>query len=279
LNLLCFAQWVAYSRTVERFNALRTKLQQVYELVGSLDAAIAVASFLERTDSHCIPRFGEDGSIEIETGYHPLLAAPVCNSVTLRGRSALVSGSNMAGKTTFVKMVGINIILGRTFGICLAARAVIPRVSVLASIRAEHSTESGKSRYFAEMEALLSYLRIAAEAHPSVIVIDEPFSGTNTAERIAAAKAVLAALGARATVLATTHDVELHGLLADRFEAYHFREDPDVEGFFDYRLRRGPCIEGNALRLLAKIGFPPEVVADAVSIVPSLERSDLPKSR
>ena len=272
LNLLCFAEWVAYTHTVGRFNALRVKLQHVYELVGSLDAAIVVASFLERTDSHCVPRFSEDGSIEIEAGYHPLLAAPVCNSITLRGQSALVSGSNMAGKTTFVKMVGINVILGRTLGICLATRAAIPRASVRASIRAEHSTESGKSRYFAEMEALLSFLQIAAEGHPPIIVIDEPFSGTNTAERIAAAKAVLAALGARATVLATTHDVELQGLLADRFEAYHFREDADVDGFFDYRLRSGPCTEGNALRLLAKIGFPPEVVADAVSIVQSARR-------
>lgn len=207
----------------------------------------------------------EDGSVEIEAGYHPLLAAPVCNSITLHGRSALVSGSNMAGKTTFVKMVAINVVFGRTLGICLAARAAIPGASVLAAIRAEHSTESGKSRYFAEMEALLSFLRIAAEGRHPIIVIDEPFSGTNTAERIAAAKAVLEALGERATVLATTHDVELQELLGTRFEAYHFREDPDVEGFFDYELRSGPCIEGNALRLLAKIGFPSEVVADAMS--------------
>jgi len=278
LNLLCFAEWIAYTRTVGRFNALRARLQQVYELVGSLDAAIAVASFLERTNAHCVPRFSDDGSIEIEAGYHPLLVAPVCNSITLRERSALVSGSNMAGKTTFVKMVAINIIFGRTLGICLAARAAIPRASVLASIRAEHSTESGKSRYFAEMEALLSYLRIAEEGRPPIIVIDEPFSGTNTTERVAAAKAVLAALGAHATVLATTHDVELQALLDARFDAYHFREDPDVEGFFDYRLRSGLCTEGNALRLLAKIGFPPEVVADAVSIVPSLRRSDPPKN-
>jgi MutS domain V len=279
LNLLCFAEWVAYTHTVGRFNALRGRLQKVYELVGSLDAAITVASFLEHTDSHCVPRFGEDGSLEIEAGCHPLLAAPVCNSIALRSRSALVSGSNMAGKTTFVKMVAINVILGRTLGICLAARAVIPRASVLASIRAEHSTESGKSRYFAELEALLSFLGIVAQGQRPIIVIDEPFSGTNTAERIAAAKAVLTALAKRATVLATTHDVELQGLLGDRFEAYHFREDPDVEGFFDYRLRSGPCTEGNALRLLAKIGFPPEVVADAASLVRYSQRCDPPKPR
>ena len=277
MNLLCLAEWAAYVRTVARFNAMREGLRRLYVLVGSLDAGVCVASFLERTKSYCVPRFSEDGSIEIEAGYHPLLTAPVCNSVALRGRSALVSGSNMAGKTTFVKMIAINAILGRTLGICLASEAVIPRASVLASIRAEHSTESGKSRYFAEMEALLSFLRIAAEGNRPHIVIDEPFSGTNTAERIAAAKAVLSALGERATVLATTHDVELQGLLASRFDGYHFREDPDVVGFFDYKLRSGPCTEGNALRLLAKIGFPPHVVADALSIVQAAP-DDLPKT-
>lgn len=281
LNLLCLAEWAAYVRTVGRFNGMRGELQRVFEFVGALDAAICLASFLERIDSHCVPGFSDDGAIEIEAGYHPLLASPVCNSITLRGCSALVSGSNMAGKTTFVKMIAINVILGRTIGICLAARAVIPRASVLASIRSEHSTESGKSRYFAEMEALLEFLRIAREGCPPIIVIDEPFSGTNTAERIAAANAVLAALAERGTVLATTHDVELQGLLGERFQAYHFREDPDVEGFFDYTLRSGPCTEGNALRLLAKIGFPPDVVADAVSVVGEARAlpNALPKER
>jgi hypothetical protein len=281
LNVLCLAEWAAYVRTVGRFNALGRELRGVFELVGSLDAAIAVASFLERIDSHgdshCVPRFSDAGAVEIEAGYHPLLASPVCNSLTLRGRSALVSGSNMAGKTTFVKMVAINIILGRTLGICLAASAAIPRASVLASIRAEHSTESGKSRYFAEMEALLAFLRITDAGGRPIIAIDEPFSGTNTVERIAAAKAVLAALDAHATVLATTHDVELQELLGERFEALHFREDPDVAGFFDYKLRSGPCTEGNALRLLAKIGFPPAVVADASSLVRSA--AVLPKNQ
>jgi DNA mismatch repair ATPase MutS len=88
----------------------------------------------------------------------------------------------------------------------LAKRARIPRVPVMASIRGEHSIESGKSRYFAEMEALLEFLRCVERGDSPVLAVDEPFSGTNTVGRIAAAKAVLAALARRSQVLASTHD-------------------------------------------------------------------------
>ena len=140
----------------------------------------------------------------------------------------------------------------------------------MASIRGEHSIESGKSRYFAEMEALLEFLRCVERGEAPVLAVDEPFGGTNTVERIAAAKAVLAALARGAQVLASTHDSELQILLAETFDPFHFTEDPGVEGFFDYRLRPGGSTEGNALRLLGAIGFAPAVVADALATVAEL---------
>jgi hypothetical protein len=266
LNLLCLAEFLAYIITVNRVVAVGAELRAIYEQVASLDAATAVAGFLERIGTHCSPVLSDEPSIEIQAGRHPLLGRQTANSVTLRNRSALVSGSNMAGKTTFIKMIGINIILGRTLGVCLASRAIIPRAAVRACVRGTQSVESGKSRYFAEAEAMLEFLSSAERGEAAVLLIDEPFSGTNTRERVAAARAVLAALGRRCQVLATTHDVELQELLGDRFEQFHFREDADVEGFFDYRLRPGACTEGNALRLLAKLGFPRPIVEDALAI-------------
>lgn len=281
LNFLCLAEYVADIRTRRAFLKRLPELRVLYEAVGSLDAATALASFLERSPTRCTPIVTHGSSIEIEGGRHPLLARQTPNSLTLHGRSVLVSGSNMAGKTTFIKMVATNVILGRTLGVCLADRAVIPRASVMASIRGEHSVESGKSRYFAELEALLEFLGRARQGEPLVLAIDEPFGGTNTRERVAAATAVLAALSRGALVLATTHDVELHELLRGRFDLYHFREDPQVEGYFDFRLRPGACTEGNALRLLAKIGFPHAVVAEALAVLgeaqaPEEKRRDNP---
>jgi hypothetical protein len=272
LNVAFLTELVVYLRAVDRFGHLRSVLDSTFRLVGSLDAAIASASFLERFPEHCTPVVSSEPVIWLEEGYHPLIAAPVKNSIKLEGRSALLTGSNMAGKTTFIKMVGINIIFGRTMGFCFAAAASIPRSGVMASIHGEHSVESGKSHYFAEMEAVLSFINGSERGECKVFLIDELFSGTNTIERIAAARAVLKSIGANAQVLVTTHDVELQGFLSERFALYHFQEDPEVEGFFDYRLRRGPTAERNAIRLLARMGFPEEVVRNAMSFAQESDR-------
>jgi DNA mismatch repair ATPase MutS len=158
----------------------RDKLAQVFLLVGSLDADIAIASWLQRIPAHCAPAITTEKTIELIDGFHPLLAAPVANSIALRGQSALVVGTNMAGKTTFIKMVGTNIILGRTLGVCFAATAVVPRSNVMALIRAEHSIESGKSHFFAELERILSFVQRAERDGRGVFLIDELFRGTNT---------------------------------------------------------------------------------------------------
>jgi DNA mismatch repair ATPase MutS len=264
LNFGFLIELLSYIHAINKFVRFRAELASTYELVGSLDAAVAIASFLERCPEHCEPVVS-DSLLAVENAYHPLLVHPVKNSIHLEGRSALITGSNMAGKTTFIKMVGINIIFGRTLGFCLASKATVPRSGVRASIRGEHSVESGKSHYLAEIEAILSFIESARNGDCRVFLIDELFSGTNTVERIAAARAVLGSISSNAQVLVTTHDVELQASLGDQFELYHFQENPDVEGFFDYQLRPGRATERNAIRLLARMGFPEEIVTRALT--------------
>lgn len=198
---------------------------------------------------------------------HPFVAHPVPNSIALARRSALITGSNMTGKTTYVKMIGVNIVLGHTLGFCLATSATLPQSPVMASVRSDQSVESGRSGYSAEVEAIGEFVRRAAAGECRIFIIDEPFRGTNTLERIAVAKAVLDALSADAQVLATTHDVELQHLLTDRFDFFYFREDPDVEGFFDFQVRSGTGCERNAIRVLERMGFPSQIVRAALSQV------------
>ena len=85
-------------------------------------------------------------------------------------------------------------------------------------------------------------------------------------ERIAIARAVLERLCLDAQVLVTTHDVELQPYLSDDYDLYHFQENPDVEGFFDYQLRPGAATERNAIRSLDRVGFPVAVVACAMKL-------------
>lgn len=265
-NWLCLARLVAYQRAIHRFMRSRHEWASTFERVASIDAAIAVTSFLQRMPVHCRPTVTSDATIALVAGYHPLIARPKANSVALTRRSALITGSNLSGKTTFVKMIGINIMLGHTLGICLAASATLPRSGVMAQVRSGQSVESGKSHYAAEAEAIGEFVRRASRGECRVFIIDEPFSGTNTVERIAVTKAVLDAISAHAQVLATTHDIELQHLLSNAFDYFYFREDPDVEGFFDFQVRSGISTERNAIRVLQRMGFPAEIVSTALSL-------------
>lgn len=144
----------------------------------------------------------------------------------------------------------------------------------MTTIRGEQAIDDGKSRYFAEVQEILDFLQLSAQGACRIFIIDEIFSGTNTVERIAAAKAVLDALSQQAQVLATTHDVELQGLFAERFERLHFREDPEVDGFFDYKLRPGASTERNAIRLLERVGFPPAIIEEAMRLAGQAPRDN-----
>lgn len=263
LNLLCLAELAAYARTVTRFERVRAELAATFESVGDVDAAIAAASYLVYRPHHCAPSITSRPLLDIVDGAHPLIAQPVTNSLRLDGRSALITGSNMAGKTTWIKLVGINVVFARALGMCFATRATLPDTGVMAVIRGEHSVESGRSHYFAEMRAIGSFLEHAERGSCRLFLIDELFNGTNTVERLSAGRAVLERLAAHAQVLVTTHDVELQDDIDGPFDLYFFQEDPDVEGWFDYRLRPGRTDRRNAIALLARHGFPADVVDHA----------------
>jgi DNA mismatch repair ATPase MutS len=164
-------------------------------------------------------------------------------------------------------MIGTNIVLGHTLGICLADGAIIPKSSVMASIRGDHSVETGESRFFSEVKAVREFIDSASRGECRVFVIDEIFSATNTIERVAAAKAVLSAISRHAQVLATTHDVELQQLLAPDFDLFHFQENPAVEGFFDFELHSGISTQRNAIRVLERMGIPEDIIGEAMALV------------
>ncbi|MGC1458563.1 MAG: hypothetical protein WA825_09825 [Steroidobacteraceae bacterium] len=272
-DLFFLLKFALYGRSIERFLRTRTLWLSTFELIGALDASIAIAAFLHRYPQHCRPSVVSDPEITIDNGYHALISQPVKNSISLAGSSALVTGSNMTGKTTFIKMVAMNVIMGHTIGVCLADRATLPRSPVRALIRGDQSVESGKSRYFAEAEAIRDFIQEAASGACRIFILDEPFSGTNTVERVAVAKAVLRAIGRSAQALVTTHDVELQHLLGENFQLFYFQEDPAVEGFFDHKLHAGASTQRNAIRVLERLGYPAPIIAEALATVAAVGKA------
>jgi DNA mismatch repair ATPase MutS len=271
-NVFFLLRLAVYARSIDRFAKSRAEWLSTFKLIGAIDAAIAVASLLCRYPEHCRPDT-RDSTIEIENGYHPFISNPVKNSIKLVNGSALITGSNMTGKTTFIKMIAMNTILGHTLGICLADRATLPRSAVRALVRGDQSVAEGKSRYFAEAQAIREFIAESATGACRIFILDEPFSGTNTVERIAVAKAVLRAIGTSAQVLVTTHDVELQHLLGAQFELFHFQENPAVEGFFDHELHPGASTQRNAIRVLERLGYPAAIIAEALATVVAVDGS------
>jgi DNA mismatch repair ATPase MutS len=264
LNMLFLYDVVVFLRSLELLRAHRAELVEVFEAVGSLDAALSVASYTSSVRQVVAASPTAERRIEFAAVYHPLIRDAVANDLGLSGHGALIAGPNMAGKTAFIRTVGINLILAQTLGFCLATRAVVPRCRVTSAIRREDRLSDGESYFFAEVKRLLEFTQIAGSGSLHVFLIDEIYRGTNTTERIAASAAVLRYLGTRDLVLATTHDMELQGILDGVYDLYHFADRIQGEQYgFDYRLNAGPVRSRNALKLLELSGYPPAIVNDA----------------
>ncbi|MBN1449249.1 MAG: hypothetical protein JXA28_15080 [Bacteroidetes bacterium] len=197
---------------------------------------------------------------------HPLIPKDtrVCNDfrVDSIGRIFLVTGSNMSGKSTFLRTVGINMVLAYAGGPVVAESLKVQLFRLYTCIQISDSLREGVSYFYAEVRRLRALLtRLDAdEAEPLFFLIDEIFKGTNNIERHVGSESYLRALAGRhGTGIVSTHDIELT-VLPEQIPAMvnlHFREHiRDGEMRFDYRLRPGPCPTTNALVIMRLEGLP-----------------------
>lgn len=259
---------IGFYRVVERIRARQGELRRVFLAVAKIDAAMSVASLRAGARAFCRPRFAGERRIEARALRHPALAAAVANDLVLEGKSLIVSGSNMSGKTTLLRALGVNAVLAQSIDTVFAERWEAPRLWVRSTIHVRDDLRRGMSYYMAEVTAL-ERLFAPSDGLIRLLLIDEMFRGTNPVERIAASIEVLRYLAADGIVCAATHDLEICRGVGDGFENAHFRErdlgDGDVDLAFDYVLRPGPCETRNAIALLHRAGFPSAVVSAAVA--------------
>jgi DNA mismatch repair ATPase MutS len=210
---------------------------------------------------------------------HPLLFDAVPNSVTLApGRGVLITGSNMSGKSTFLRTVGVTAVLAQTLNTCLATEYSAPVLNVRSYIGRSDDLVTGKSYYVVEVESLLGLVAASVESAPHLFLLDELFRGTNAVERIAAGQAVLLELVSdssrpnRHVVLAATHDGELVDLLPESYSAFHFGDVVGPNGLiFDHQLRPGPATTRNAIALLRLHGASQELIRRALECAAMLD--------
>jgi len=261
LNVFCLFELNACCRAIAAVGEQRTALARIFQILARLDAFQGLAVSLSQFPYSCVAELKSGRSFNLVRVYHPLLKDPVDNSILGTGNSLLLSGTNMAGKTTFMKAVAINLLLAQTVGMCFAKQASLPPARIKTLIDREETIAGGQSCFFFDVRELLRMIRDAESSDKDCwFVVDELFRGTNALERGAASCAVLRYLTRRWVVIASTHDQDAMYELREKFDSYHFTEViSDGAVRFDYRLRAGPCDSRNAIKLLALAGYPKEV--------------------
>jgi len=249
---------------LERFAAdVGEGLPDALDALGELEALAALATLRHVDADTCMPELAEEGAFEAEGLAHPLLPAStrVPNDLSLPGPGStlLVTGSNMAGKSTLLRSVGLNLALALAGGPVVATRLRVPALRLRSSMRVTDSLEEGASYFRAELESMRRVIAHPHEDPPIFFLLDELLRGTNEEARHRGARAVVEHLLDRGAFgLIATHDVALAVLEEERPGAVANRHFTDVvvdgEMRFDYRLRPGVVRSSNALRLLAEIG-------------------------
>lgn len=245
-------------------------LKKVYRFMGLLDTLNSVSVFRASLPYFCTPQsvnISESG-MDVRSMYHPLIKLAVANDLHLGKKSILITGSNMSGKTSFIRTVGVNLLMAKALHTCCAEHfeTSLDR-RLFSAMYLVDDLEKGESFFLKEV-ARMKELLIESEKGGALFLLDEIFKGTNTVERIAIAKAVLSFLCKHGNmVLVSTHDLVLAELLEEEYEQYHFSEAiKDNNLFFNYRLMKGMATQRNAIRLLELYQYPKEVIRQAYTI-------------
>lgn len=264
---------------LKRLNTKRTEIEDVFSFVGEIDMLISIASLREGVDSYCTPKITQkDNKIIAEQLYHPLIANCVTNNISVSNKSILLTGSNMSGKTTFIRSVGLNLITGLTINTCFAKSLTLPMLRIFSAIRISDNLMNDKSYYLEEVQTIKEMLEKSSDGKPNLFLLDEIFKGTNTVERIAAGKATLSHLSKHENIVfVSTHDIELADMLIAEYELYHFSEDIRSENIdFDFKLKKGKLKNRNAIRILELNDYPDSVIREAIEIAKTLDKEILP---
>lgn len=251
--------------------SLRADLPEWLEAWYTIEAASSLASYADYHAQRVFPELIDPGMPMFEgVGLgHPLLYEDVKVrndfSAERLGEVVLITGSNMSGKSTFLRTLGVNLRLAYAGAPVDAVGLRTACFRVFTSINVVDSVQEGLSHFYAEVQRLKQLL-IALDkedAPPMLNLIDEIFRGTNNRERLIGSRSFVRALaGRRAVSFISTHDLELTALEEEVAELsnFHFREDVSGgEMTFDYTLRPGPCPTTNALKIMALAGLPVQV--------------------
>ncbi len=256
----------SFFSTLKELEHKKAAIHGLINYIGNIDAALSTASLRAGLTSFTTPVIIPHKKELTATGlYHPLIENCIPNSIKIKEKSILITGSNMSGKSTFIRAMAINAILAQTIYTCFATSFITPILKVFSSIRIADNLQDGKSYYFEEVNTIGTLIAASEKQFQNLFIIDEVFKGTNTIERVAAAKSILTYLNKNKNiVLVSSHDIELVVHLHSEFELYHFVENMENKNLvFDHQIKAGPLRSRNAIKILSLSNYPAEIIEEA----------------
>jgi DNA mismatch repair ATPase MutS len=247
-----FTQWVSHYKS--------TWNQWTQNLI-EYDSLLPFANFSFLHSEFGFPSLNDENVISAESLVHPLLPKKnrVDNPVfpVKKGDLVVITGSNMSGKTTYLRSVAVSLLLARAGAKVAGKGFQFPTFTIHTLIRSQDSLEDGVSFFYSEVRRLAEILKNAdSEKQIPILFLDEILKGTNSKERYIATRELLFALKEKgAIVFVTTHDLKLSEIpWAQQFHFTELEVDGNME--FDYKIRKGVSTSTNALRILKKEGIP-----------------------
>lgn len=232
--------------------------------LGEVEALYSLGTLSRvRPDETTVPEIVPGGPLlEMDDGKHPLLdpRTVVGNDYTQGGDTVIITGSNMSGKSTFMRTLALNAVLAYAGGTVMAKRFRISPMHIFTSMRVSDDVSEGISSFYGEILRIKQMVTWSEQKKPMLVLVDEIFKGTNSADRIIGAQAAIRKLSHPwMMTLVTTHDFELCAL-ADSPEVqgknYHFEEHYEGDAIaFDYKIRPGRCKTTNAQHLMRIAGL------------------------
>ena len=242
----------------------RTYVKAWADAVGTFETLSSLAGFAYANPTYTFPAVREGAcTIRFDTLGHPLLPPDrrVCNDFSLRSSDniVMITGSNMAGKSTFLRTVGANLVLALAGAPCCARAGEVTVMQLFSSMRTQDNLEEGVSSFYAELKKIEQLLKLIQSGQPIFFLLDEMFKGTNSKDRHRGGFSLIKQLEElNAFGIISTHDLELadeagkHALVTN----YSFNSDiREGEMTFDYHLTPGLCRDFNASELMRRSGI------------------------
>lgn len=237
------------------------KISDWLEAIGKFESLMSLTVLTHINKDLSFPKI-DTSNLEIEAKDlgHPLISSAerVVNALEMKNNIFIISGSNMSGKTTFLRTIGINLVLAYSGAPVCAKEMSCSILSIFTSMRINDDLKNGISTFYAELLRIKNIIDYCSKKKEMIFLIDEIFRGTNSLDRIIGAKNVLANLNAAGVIGAlTTHDLELCALdKYTRIKNYHFSEHyKNNKIFFDYKLKIGKSSTTNAKYLMNIVGI------------------------